>query len=311
MLSHGQLRSIQLFYCDHYEFPLPPSHKFPVRKYRLVREELEADARFTFCPASRAARETLLRVHEDIYVNQFVDGTLDNAALRRIGFPWSPELVNRTLASVGGTLLAADAALTSGVGGTLAGGTHHAYRAEGSGFCVFNDLAVAVAWMRAEKWVDRVAIVDLDVHQGDGTAAIFAGEPSVFTLSLHGARNFPFRKQASVLDVALPDGTHDEAYLAALKPALEEVWNWRPDVVLFQSGVDALAGDRLGRLALTFEGLRQRDKLVIEGARDLRVPLLITLGGGYSDPIELTVRAHAQTFRIAADVYVRSSSSTS
>jgi acetoin utilization deacetylase AcuC-like enzyme len=230
---------------------------------------------------------------------------LDASVLRRIGFPWSKELVTRTLASVGGTLQATAQALTSGFGGTLAGGTHHAYRQEGSGFCVFNDIAVAIEWAKANHGVQRALIVDLDVHQGDGTAAIFAGNRDVFTLSLHGERNFPFRKQQSVIDVPLPDGTGDEAYLEALRPVLEQTRDFHPDIVFFQAGVDALGTDKLGRLSLTREGLAQRDHLVYRFVSDLNVPLVQTLGGGYSEPIELTVEAHGQSFRIAARYFRR------
>ena len=295
---------LQLSYCDHHDFPLPPGHKFPLAKYRLLREELSPDGRFSFVPAAPALREDIARVHDPSYVDGFLNGTLDNAAIRRIGFPWSPELVRRTLASVGSTLLAVESALETGMGGTLAGGTHHAYRAEGSGFCVFNDLAVAIAAMRHRNLIRRAAVIDLDVHQGDGTAAIFAGDQDVFTLSLHGARNFPFRKQKSVLDIELDDGVTDDAYLAELERALPRVWDFRPDLILFQSGVDGLGTDRLGRLALTPNGLATRDRTVVGGAQQARVPLAITLGGGYSEPIEHTVAAHAQTFRIAAEIFL-------
>lgn len=293
---------LTVFHCDQYEIPLPPGHKFPVLKYRLVRELLAANPAFSLLPAPFAPTAALLRVHDAAYVQQFLDGTLPASALRRIGFPWSPGLVERTLASVGGTLAASAAALATGFGGTLAGGTHHAFRHEGAGFCVFNDIAVATEWLRRERGLARIAVVDLDVHQGDGTAAIFEGDAGVFTLSLHGARNFPFRKQRSRLDLEFPDGVGDDAYLAALAPALDEVWDFKPQLVFFQSGVDALATDRLGRLALTPPGLARRDELVIGGAFSRRIPLVVTLGGGYSEPIEQTAEAHAQTFRTAASL---------
>jgi acetoin utilization deacetylase AcuC-like enzyme len=219
--------------------------------------------------------------------------------MRRIGFPWSEGLVRRTLASVGGTLAATREALNYGWGGTLAGGTHHAFRAEGAGFCVFNDIAVAVEWLRREQGLERIAVVDCDVHQGDGTAQIFSGDEGVFTLSLHGRKNFPFRKQTSRLDIELEDGTGDDAYLAALQPALDAVFAFNPQFIFFQSGVDALASDRLGRLALTHNGLKRRDEVVLGSCREQHVPVAVTLGGGYSDPIEPTVEAHANTFRTA------------
>ncbi|MBV8708374.1 MAG: histone deacetylase [Acidobacteriaceae bacterium] len=295
---------MSLFYCDHYHFPLPPGHKFPLAKYRMLREELSGDCRFHLQPASLAERNAILRVHSADYVDGFLDGSLDPLAMRRIGFPWSRELVARTLGSVGSTLLATRAAMQGGFGGTLAGGTHHAYKNEGSGFCVFNDLAIAIAAVRVEWDITRAAVIDLDVHQGDGTASIFAGDPDVFTLSLHGERNFPFRKQSSTLDIPLPDGTGDEEYLLALQNALPQVWEFGPQIVFFQSGVDGLQTDRLGRLALTKEGLVQRDITVISQICQAGLPLVITLGGGYSDPIEETVKAHAQTFRTAAKIYV-------
>lgn len=292
-------------YCDHHHFPLGSGHKFPLEKYRLVREGLAPDDRFLLSPSKPAAPEALLRVHEDSYIQQFLAGTLPAHAVRRIGFPWSPQLVTRTLASVGSTLQATESALESGFGGTLAGGTHHASRGEGSGFCVFNDLAVAILWAREQAGVRRAAVVDCDVHQGDGTAAIFANDSRVFTLSLHAQHNFPFRKQTSSLDVELPDGAGDEAYLSVLSPALNRVWEFRPEIVLYQAGVDGLASDRLGRLSLTMDGLRRRDLLVIEAARQWKIPLVITLGGGYSEPIEQTVDAHIQTFLVAANAYCR------
>jgi acetoin utilization deacetylase AcuC-like enzyme len=289
----------RLFYTDQHTIELPAGHKFPITKYAKLRALLSADGTFEFVPAPLAAREVIEQVHDWAYVEQFLSGALPAQVMRRIGFPWSEGLVRRTLASVGGTLAATREALERGWGGTLAGGTHHAFRAEGAGFCVFNDIAVAVEWLRRELRFQRIAVVDCDVHQGDGTAQIFNGDPGVFTLSLHGRKNFPFRKQSSRLDIELEDGTGDDAYLAALQPALEAVFAFEPQIVFFQSGVDALAVDRLGRLALTHEGLKRRDQLVLGSCRDHRVPVTITLGGGYSDPIEATVQAHANTFRTA------------
>lgn len=292
-----------LYYCDHHEIPLPAGHKFPITKYRLLRERLAGDGFFQFEQAPAADRETLERAHEAAYVSAFLDGTLAAAIMRRIGFPWSEGLVKRTLASVGGTLGASRMALETGWGGNLAGGTHHAFRAEGSGFCVFNDLAVAILSLRAESGLERAAVIDLDVHQGDGTALIFEDDPDVLTFSMHGRNNFPFRKQRSRIDVDLEDGTADECYLTRLAEALPAVFDFAPDVVFYQSGVDALASDRLGRLSLTHEGLKRRDRMVLERARSYGAPLVVTLGGGYSDPVELTAEAHANTFRMAAEVF--------
>ena len=297
------MNALRLFFCDHRSFPLPEGHKFPVAKYRMVRDLLAADGRFALAEAPFAAVDDLRRVHTEEYVRRFLDGSLENSVLRRIGFPWSPGLVERTLASTGGTLAAVKTALQNGCAGTIAGGTHHAFRDQGAGFCVFNDLAVAAEWARQCARVERIAVVDLDVHQGDGTAQIFEGDESVFTLSLHGARNFPARKQRSRLDVEFADGAGAEEYLPALNMAMEEVWRFAPRLILFQSGVDGLASDRLGHLALTLEDLRRRDETVLMGARERCIPIAITMGGGYSDPIGPTVEAHAQTYRIAAEVF--------
>jgi acetoin utilization deacetylase AcuC-like enzyme len=299
------LAKLKLFYCDRHHFPLPSGHKFPLAKYRLLREMLSCDGAIELHEAPLASREQVLRVHTAEYTDGFLGGTLAPGVMRRIGFPWSPELVRRTLASAGSTLQAAQEALASGISGTLAGGTHHAFRGEGSGFCVFNDLAIAIEETRAYQGLRRVAVVDLDVHQGDGTAAIFSEDTDVFTLSVHGTKNFPFRKQKSSLDIELEDGTEDDEYLRQLESALKEVWHFAPELILYQSGVDGLRSDRLGRLGLTSEGLGRRDEMVIGRAKASGIPIAITLGGGYSDPIELTVESHANTFRVASRIYNR------
>ncbi|HEX4748462.1 MAG TPA: histone deacetylase [Bryobacteraceae bacterium] len=294
---------LQLFYCDHYDFPLQPGHKFPLQKYRLLRKRIAGDDRFALSPSTFADVNALLRIHSREYVESFLDGSISHLAMRRIGFPWSRELVLRTLASAGGTLLATGAALRDGFSGNLAGGTHHAFRHEGSGFCVFNDLAVSIAYAREELGVRRAAVIDLDVHQGDGTAAIFRGNSNVFTLSLHGASNFPFHKQTSSADLELPDKTDDDQYLDTLQRGLQLIWSFDPEFVLFQSGVDALESDRLGRLSLSRNGLMQRNRIVLEETKRRGIPVVITLGGGYSEPINLTVDAHQDTFLAAADIY--------
>lgn len=294
---------LSIGYCDHHDFPLPAQHKFPLAKYRLLHERLADDTRFAIETAPLAGRELVLAVHDQEYVDGFLTGELAPGVMRRIGFPWSPELVRRTLASAGSTLEAIQNAMAKGFGGSLAGGTHHAFRNAGAGFCVFNDLAMAIMWARAEAGLKRAAVVDLDVHQGDGTAAIFEGDRDIFTLSLHGARNFPFRKQRSTLDVELPDGTEDARYLEVLERALTKVWEFRPELILYQAGVDGLGSDRLGRLALTRAGLATRDRMVMGEAHRRGVPLAVVIGGGYSEPIDATVDAHAQTFQIAAEIY--------
>lgn len=273
-----------------------------MRKYGMVRDLLAGDGGFDFACAPCADEETVALAHDAGYVRRFVEGTLDRSAMRRIGFPWSEGLVRRTLASVGGTLGATADALATGWGGNLAGGTHHAFRGEGSGFCVFNDIAVAIYWLRARGILRRAAVIDLDVHQGDGTAQLFEGDGDVLTLSLHGRNNFPFRKQRSVIDVDLADGTGDEEYLAALADVLPKVLEFQPEIVFYQSGVDGLASDRLGRLALSAAGLLARDRAVMESVKGEGLPFVVTLGGGYSEPIERTAEAHAGTYREAARI---------
>lgn len=291
---------MKLYYSDHYEIPLPQGHRFPVRKYRLLRQKLEESAGFVFVPAPLADASVIELVHEAEYVRAFLIGSLAAGVMRRIGFPWSEGLVLRTLASVGSTVAAAHDALKLGRGGGLAGGTHHAFRGEGAGFCVFNDIAVAIAALRAERLIQRAAVLDLDVHQGDGTAKIFEDDAEVLTISVHGKNNFPFRKQTSRIDIDLPDGAGDEEFLRAVDRVVPQALDFHPDVVFFQSGVDGLASDKLGRLRLTHDGLRRRDEIVFAACRLADVPCVVTLGGGYSEPIELTVEAHANTFRTAA-----------
>jgi acetoin utilization deacetylase AcuC-like enzyme len=274
-----------------------------MRKYRLLRETLSAEPAIDLRPAPMAPLDAVELAHDPGYVRGFVEGSLPAAAMRRIGFPWSQGLVDRSLASAGSTLQCAFDVLRNGVGdlaGGLSGGTHHAFRAEGSGFCVFNDIAIAILALRKAGLARRAAVIDLDVHQGDGTAAIFASDPHVFTFSMHGANNFPFRKQRSSLDVELPDGAGDELYLEKLRASLDAVWRFQPEIVFYQCGVDALHTDRLGRLKLTHAGLRDRDRLVLVPLKSKGIPAVLTLGGGYSDPIEHTVEAHAATFRAAA-----------
>jgi acetoin utilization deacetylase AcuC-like enzyme len=289
--------SRRLFYTDTYTLPLPDGHKFPIEKYRMLRELLVDQFALELAPL--ADRATIELVHDRQYVEAFVGGTLPAAAMRKIGFPWSEGLVRRTLASVGGTLSATSEALKTGWGGTLAGGTHHAFAAEGSGFCVFNDIAVAIAWLRSQGKIKRAAVIDLDVHQGDGTAHIFQDDPAVLTLSVHCKNNFPLRKRVSKIDVELAAGTGDEEYLKVLQSVLQRVGEFDPEIVFYQSGVDGLKSDRLGHLELTPAGLRERDRMVMSA---VKVPLVITLGGGYSEPIALTAEAHAGTFMVAREI---------
>lgn len=298
--------SPRIFYPDTPDLPLPENHRFPAAKYRLLREKVIAEgllggARLTTSPP--ASIEQLHRAHSEAYVAKVLGGELSRDEQRRIGLPWSTALARRSRATVGGSLAAAREALSAGVSGQLAGGTHHAHRDFGSGYCVFNDLAVAALTLLDEGAVARVAILDLDVHQGDGNAAILGGNQAVFVVSLHGEKNFPFRKVASDLDIALPDGTEDAAYLAAVGDACDAVAAFAPDLVLYLAGVDPLADDSLGRLAVTAEGLCRRDETVLRRCRSAGVPVAIVAGGGYARPIAPTVDAYAQTWATARDVF--------
>jgi acetoin utilization deacetylase AcuC-like enzyme len=297
---------VRAFFCDTYEMPLPPGHRFPLPKYRLLRTRLLEEGVLEPHELEESAlidRPSLLLAHTPEYLEAVFSGTLPAADQRRLGFPWSDALVARSRASVFGTVAAARAALRDGLAGNLAGGTHHAYADRGTGFCVFNDLAVAARALQREGSIDRALVVDLDVHQGDGTAAIFAGDESVFTFSMHGAKNFPFRKQRSSLDLELADGCGDAEYLGALEENLPRaIDRCRPDVLFYQAGVDPLEQDTLGRLDLSLEGLRQRDRTVALAARERGIPLVLTLGGGYASPVELSVEAHAATWREARSV---------
>ena len=284
---------------------MPPGHRFPAAKYRLLREAILRDDILPadWLAASPAAmREELLRAHSATYVDALSNGTLDKEAMRRIGLPWSETLVRRAFMTVGGAIASARSALETGLSGQLAGGTHHAHRDFGSGFCVFNDLAVAALAVLAEGHVRRVAILDLDVHQGDGNAAILKDEPRVLVISVHGAKNFPYRRVASDVDVDLADGTEDRAYLDALVDVLPRLDDFRPELLLYLSGVDPLKQDRLGRLALSHEGLAERDRMVFEYCRLRRLPVSIGIGGGYAEPITHSVAAYANTFRVAREV---------
>jgi acetoin utilization deacetylase AcuC-like enzyme len=295
----------RLFSTDKYRITLPAGHKFPVQKYGLLRALLENEGLFQFEPASLVDSPTVSLAHDSDYVAQFREGLLPPAAMRRIGLPWSPALVQRAFASVGGTVSAALEAMKNGWGATLGGGTHHALRAEGAGFCVFNDIAVAIQHLRNRNLIRRAAVIDLDVHQGDGTAEIFENDPDVFTLSIHCDNNFPFRKKTSRLDVALPDRVADQAYLRQLEEVLPAIFAFRPDIVFYQSGVDPLASDVLGRLSLTHTGLIARDRTVMHAARSYGAPFVLTSGGGYSRPIELSAEAHANTYRTALQLFAR------
>jgi acetoin utilization deacetylase AcuC-like enzyme len=300
----SRLAPLHAWSSARYVIPLPEGHRFPIAKYALLRERVLAEglvAPERMHEPARVALDDLLLVHESAYVRALVEGTLSDAELRRIGLPWSEHLVERSFRAVGGTCEAAEAALHDGVAVNLAGGTHHAFPGHGEGFCVFNDAAVAVRRLQRDARIARAAIVDLDVHQGNGTHAIFAGDERVFTFSMHGERNFPFHKVAGRLDIELPDGCGDERYLDALAAALPRVLaESSPDLVVYLAGADAHEGDRLGRLGLTFDGLARRDAMVMESCREVGLPVVVTIAGGYGRDIRDTVEIHVATVRIAA-----------
>lgn len=292
---------MQIFATDAFVLPLPPGHRFPMDKYARLRARVEAADLGDLQVPPAATREQLGLAHDPDYIERVHAGTLSHKETRELGFPWSPAMVERSLRSTGATISACRAALTDGLAVNLAGGTHHAFRDRGEGYCVFNDAAVAARVMQSERRAANVLIVDCDVHQGNGTAAIFADDPSVFTLSLHGARNFPFTKPASDLDVHLPDGTGDDAYLQALTTALAEaVPRSRADLAIYLAGADPFVGDRLGRLALTKDGLARRDHLVLATCRDAGLAVAITMAGGYARDIDDIVDIHYATVALAA-----------
>ncbi len=294
------------YYSDTFDLPLPQAHSFPGQKYGMLRQRLLDDgvlADHHLARSPLAKRGDLLRAHTAEYVGAIEDGSIDADRMRRIGFPWTAHLARRSRATTGGAVAAAATALRTGLSGQLAGGTHHAHANHGAGYCVFNDFAVVALKAVEEGWVDRVAIVDLDVHQGDGNAAILKSQPNIFVLSIHGANNFPFRKQPSDLDIALPDGTGDESYLDAVRGALPAVLAFQPGLVLYQAGVDPLSCDKLGRLALSFEGLMRRDELVLSAFKHHNIPVSMAIGGGYANPIVDTVTAYTNTYRVARAVH--------
>lgn len=305
------------YYADQFVLPLPPGHRFPMAKYRLLRDQVALHLPGVALQVALPASDSELALaHDPQYIDAIAEGTLAPAAQREIGFPWSPAMAERARRSVGATVAAARAALRDGVAGNLAGGTHHAQTGKGSGFCVFNDVAVATRVMQVERARAAgrpqrsrrlpVAVIDLDVHQGNGTAQIFCGDHSVFTLSLHGARNFPFRKEPSDLDVELPDGCTDAEYLQALEQALQTLEEqFQPELVFYLAGADPHEGDRLGRLALTHDGLEARDRRVFDWAWQRRIPIAFAMAGGYGRHLDDTVQAQLNTWRVAWQYYQR------
>ncbi|MEI8171480.1 MAG: histone deacetylase [Rhodoferax sp.] len=306
---------MKAFYSDHFVLPLPSEHRFPMAKYAFLRDQIQQTLpAVQLMEAPSASDGELALAHSPSYIASITDGSLSAAAQREIGFPWSSAMVARSRRSVGATVAAVRCAMVDGLAANLAGGTHHASADKGGGFCVFNDVAVAARLAQAEwgrqagslRPALKVAVIDLDVHQGNGTASIFRDDPSVFTLSLHGEKNFPFRKESSDLDVALPDGCTDADYMSALERALEELANrFQPGLVIYLAGADPFVGDRLGRLHLSFDGLEARDRRIFDWCFERRIPLAFVMAGGYGVKIEETVQVQLNTYRVALEYSAR------
>lgn len=297
---------MRFYFSTDFTLALPQGHRFPAEKYNLLRDALLSEnildeKQLQFSP--KASSQNIMIAHEEGYISSLIEGSIDPKAMRRIGFPWSDHIHKRGQRTVGGALSAARDALQTGLSGQLAGGTHHAHAGFGAGFCIYNDFGVVARTVLSEGLVERLAIIDLDVHQGDGNAALLVGHPGVFILDVYGEKNFPFRKVASTLDVPLPDQTEDDQFLESIEEHLIQIWHFAPDLILYQAGVDPLKTDRLGRLSVSHEGLKARDYMVLEGARRRGIPVSMAIGGGYADPITDTVMAYANTYKVAKDIY--------
>ena len=297
---------MHVFYTPRYYAEIGAGHVFPIRKFELVRDKLLAEGTLQpdeIIEPDPARVEDVLRVHTEDYVTRLCNGSLTAKELRRLGLPWSESLVRRSFYAVGGTLAAAQASLGEGYSSNLAGGTHHSFPDRGEGFCVLNDVAIAIRSMRARKLISRAAIVDCDVHQGNGTASIFSGDADTFTFSMHGANNYPLFKAQSSLDVELPDGTSDDEYLETLGHHLPTVFAHNADIVFYLAGADPYAGDKLGRLALTIDGLCRRDARVLRECYEREVPVVTVMSGGYGKDINDTIEIHCNTIRMVKEVF--------
>ncbi len=297
---------MKVFHCDQFTYDLPDGHAFPVEKYRMLRLALLGESiippdHFYLAPA--ATKETICLAHTPTYYESVINGTLSKQHIRQIGLPWSLELVTRAQYSIGCLISAAKCALSDGIAGSLSGGTHHAFPDEGRGFCIFNDVAVATLYLLKEKLAKRVAVIDLDAHQGNGTAAILNATKEVFILDIHGSKNYPVRKVPASLDIALPEYTGDDEYMKHLVDALPKVFEFAPDIIFFIAGVDPIQGDRFGKFALSLQGLQDRDEFVLWQCQSHQVPVALSMGGGYAIPIELTIQAHVNTYRAASKVF--------
>jgi acetoin utilization deacetylase AcuC-like enzyme len=297
---------VRVFYSDKYSFPLPEGHRFPIEKYALLREMLVARGVLSDEELSEpeiATRDQITLAHSEKYHDDFQSGKVDPTAIRRLGLPWSYELYMRSAYSVGGAISSALSSLEDGIAGNLAGGTHHAFRDACEGFCVFNDFAVVTEYLQKNKLAERVAIIDLDVHQGNGNSAMLCENKNAFVFSMHGKNNYPFKKVPSTLDVGLEDGTGDIEYLNMLSENLPAVFEFAPHIVLYIAGVDTLKEDSLGRLAMSMKGLMERDRIVMTECKRRGIPISLGLGGGYSKPIDHTVEAYCGTYVVAKEVF--------
>ena len=297
---------MQVFYTPRYYAEIGQGHIFPIRKFELVRDKLLAEGTLhpeEIVEPDPAPLEDVLLVHTEDYVSRLGSGGLTPKEVRRLGLPWSESLVRRSFYAVGGTLAAAAASLTDGYSSNLAGGTHHSFADRGEGFCVLNDVAIAIRALRARKLIQRAAILDCDVHQGNGTATIFAGDADTFTFSMHGANNYPLFKARSTLDVELPDGTSDAEYIETLAGYLPCVFQTDPEIVFYLAGADPYRGDKLGRLALSIDGLRERDAYVLRECYEREIPVITVMSGGYGKDINDTIEIHCNTIRTVKQIF--------
>jgi len=298
---------LKIAYHPIYKHPLPEGHRFPMEKYELIPQQLLHEGSCTpenFFEPRIPDEKDILAVHTKAYVNDLNTRNLTKSAARKIGFPLSEILVKREGIIVQGTIMASEFALKHGIAMNIAGGTHHAYSNRGEAFCLYNDQAIGARYLQNRDLAKKILIIDLDVHQGNGTAEIFQDDASVFTFSMHGAGNYPFQKEKSDLDIALPDGTGDAEYLKLLKETLPKlIEEQQPDFIYYLCGVDILAGDKLGRLSCTLEGCKERDRFVLQACKDGNIPVMCSMGGGYSPDIKIIVEAHANTYRLAQEIY--------
>ncbi|MCK8523760.1 histone deacetylase [Aquimarina sp. D1M17] len=298
---------LKIAYHSIYTHPLPEKHRFPMIKYELLPKQLLYEGTCVednFFTPKVPSTQPILAVHTQAYFNELIELTLDPKAARKIGFPLSKELVDREVIIADGTIKASEYALQNGIAMNIAGGTHHAYTDRGEAFCLLNDQAIGARYILQNKLATKILIVDLDVHQGNGTAEIFGDDPNVFTFSMHGAKNYPFKKEISDLDIALPNDIDDTEYLTILKDTLPKlIQKQQPDFIYYLCGVDILSTDKLGKLGCSLEGCKERDRFVLQTCKDLKIPVMCSMGGGYSPDIKTIIEAHANTFRLAQDIF--------